>query len=330
MMLQKRAIKTADGRKAISEVASVQADGIAAAITAANSEHKMGRHRPGRKVTRKRKSKRLQLAADGKMHSVQRERPELPSITVSVGGATFTRAHAEGSGHAMERLLRHGNNLEILCSEVRGVAQGAIRDGIYLPLDSTATASNRCLSLVHGLCFGIDARKFRAMGGRRMQSGSTAFKMMLLQFFRDVDFAGKVVGAAARDYFDALGPGGIVPAWPPGVRMAAGFAEVRGTRYRRDFDACSHSAELIVRCNLEEFILGAIDAAKAAMEQGRDSTDVEKYCYPPEGVLDMRKFRMPDGLPLKDGALFRSAIFQFFSDSEMANKAIKQALGEKK
>ena len=72
-----------------------------------------------------------------------------------------------------------------------------------------------------------------------------------------------------------------------------------------------------------------MDAAKLAVGNERRPSDAHLYCYPPEGVLDMRRFETVDGKPLKDEAMFRRAISQFFCDSEMVKKAIMQALSAK-
>ena len=333
MMLQKKRIKTEGARNEIPDAASPQHEGIVVTIKPRRGEkgefdrgfnyaQKTGKHKPG-KLARRKRGKRLKLLAG----VVGLERLELPTIYLSVEGTSYLRAHAEGKGRSQEILLRHGKNLETMVMEVRRVVQEAIRSGVFVPLDKTTTASNRGLTLIHGLCAdfeGVDARLFETTKGRQMHS-NFAFRMMLYQFFRHVHFAGKAVGVAAADYYRA---NKAAPSFHTEPQMASGFATVDGVYYNRHFPAGDREAELIVRLNLEKFIRGALSAAKAARGDGRDSRDTEKYCYPPEGSLSVRDFETPDGLPLKDNKLFRRAISQFFCDTEMVKQVIGQSLGK--
>jgi hypothetical protein len=330
MMVQQKRIKMEGIRKKISEVASPQPDGIATAIKPKRGEkakfdlgfnyEQKGKRK---KWKHKRRGKRIKLEAG----SVKRERQELPMISVCVEGAAFTRAHEEGKGRPQEVLLRHGENLANMVREVRRVALEAIFDGVYMPEDEAATASNRHLTLIQGLCTAkgaFNASLFKTTKGKTMLD-NFAFGMMVRQFFRDASFAGEVVGQACREYSEmkkaAASP--FVHSLP---MMAAGNATVDGIYYSRTFPAGNREAELLVRHNLEEFIRGVFSAVKMAKESGRSSRYLEKYCYPPDGVLDIGKFENADKTPLKGEELFRSAISQFFCDSEMVKKAIGQAL----
>jgi len=333
-MVQKGEIKTeGDGkgrRKRISEAASPQPEGIA--TTAKRGEKakfdlSFNYEQIGRRKRWRHKKKGRRIQAEGGL--VMRQKQERPASTVELDGCAYVRSY-QAKGAAFETLLRHGGNLSNMVSEVKRVTKQALSDGVYKPLAPTDTASNRHLTLIHGLCNdanGVDARLFFTTKGKQMAK-NFSFTMMVYQFFRDVDFAGKVVGAAAKEHSAAGEAGAKAPEWHE-ARMAAGFATVAGTYYNRSFPAGDLEAERIVRRNLEIFIIGAMGAAKAAMEQGRDSRDVEKYCYPPDGTLRMRELDALDGKPLKDEAMFRRAISQFFLDSEMVEKAVKQALGMK-
>lgn len=334
-MLQTRKIKKADERKNVSDVASPEPEGIATTIKlkrgekarfdlAFNSEQK------GKRWRHKPKKKRIVPANKKGQKVVSRERPELPTINVTVDGTTYTRAHEEGKGRAQEVLLRHGDNLENMVREVRRITFEALSDGVYKPEDTTMTACNRGLTLIQGLCTekgAFNASLFETTEGKPMQD-NFAFGMMVRQFFRDASFAGEVVGQASREYSE-MKNAAAAPSFHTEPQMAAGFATVDGTYYRRTFPTGDREAELIVRRNLEEFVRGAISAVKMAAEQERSPQDAESYCYPPEGVLEMRKFETVDHQPIKDETLFRRAIAQFFYDSEMVKKATRQALSEK-
>ena len=329
MIVQKGKIKTEGERKRIPDVASVQPDGIATAVkpkekAAFDLQFNFEQKGKRREWKHKKPGKRLKIEGG----SVKRERSELPIITVAVDGVTFTRAHEEGKGRRQEALIRYGSNLENMVLEVKRVTFAALFDGTYAPEDDTMAASNRHLSLIAGLCTekgALDASLFETTQGKQMLN-NFAFSMMVRQFFRDVDFAGKVVGWAAREYSELKTekPLSVIPTM---VRMASASATVDGVPYTRTFPAGDREAEQIVRRNLELFVKGAMEAAKLAVAQERRASDAHLYCYPPEGVLDMRNFETVDGEPLKDEAMFRRAISQFFCDSEMAKKAIKQALG---
>ena len=333
MMVQKKQIKPEGKRKRIPDVASPQPDGIATAAAPKRGEKaafdlqfNFEQKGKSKRWARKKPGKRLKI--DG--GSVKRERPELPIITVAVDGATFTRAHEESKGRPQEALLRHGSNLANMVREVKRVTFAALFDGTYKPEDDTMTASNRHLSLIAGLCAekgALDASLFETTQGKQMLN-NFAFGMMVRQFFRDVDFAGKVVGWASQEYreLNKEKPLSVIPTM---VRMASTSATVDGVPYTRTFPTGDREAEQIVRRNLELFVKGAMEAAKLAVENERRPSDAHLYCYPPEGVLDMRKFETVDGKPLNDEAMFRRAISQFFCDSEMAKKAIKQALDKK-
>jgi len=336
MNVRQKQIKTSDApdkRQAIPNAASPLPEGISTLARGARGKFdkafNYGRVGKRRRLKRNKPNRRLEIGARQGAMIVGRERRALPTITVSADGTSFTRAHEEGKGRSQEVLLRHGNNLENMVREVRRVVFEALFSGIYQPQDETATASNRHLFLIQGLCTekgALDASLFFTTKGIKMRN-NFAFGMMVRQFFREVDFAGKVVGWASREYY-AEKKANPLQVIPPVVRMAPAQTTVGGIYYRRSFPAGDREAELIVRHNLSEFVKGAMPAAKEAKSLGQNSRQVEPHCYPPDGVLKMRNFSMPGGKPMKDDALFRRAISQFFCDSEMARKAISQAIGK--
>ena len=332
MMIQAKEIKTGGKRKKIQDVAFPRQEGITTTIKPKRGEkakfdlkfnyEQVGKRKRWKHKTR---SKRIKLDAGIGNVTVKRERSELPAVNVSVDGAIFTRAHEE-KGRSQEALLRHGENLENMVREVKRVVIDAIFDGVYQPEDTAMIASNRHLELIRGLCTAKGAfnpSPFKTTIGKPMLD-NFAFSMMAWQFFRDVRFAGEVVGQASRECSE-LKKAATSPSVHSLPMMASGNATVDGVYYSRTFPAGNREAELFVRHNLEEFIRGVFSAVKMAKGDGRSSRYLEKYCYPPEGALDIRNFANPDKTPIKE-ELFRSAISQFFCDSEMVRKAVGQAL----
>jgi hypothetical protein len=156
----------------------------------------------GKRKTPKRKPKGRRLRLDGSL--VKKERRELPAVTVVVEGTAFIRAHEEGKGRSQEAILRHGENLANMVAEVQRVTREAIRDGKFLPQEEALGFANRKSPVwqIYQLCTeqgAMDASQFTTTKGIQMKE-NTAFRMVVFQFFRDVDFAGKVVGQASRDY----------------------------------------------------------------------------------------------------------------------------------
>ncbi|MFA5929931.1 MAG: hypothetical protein WC861_03550 [Candidatus Micrarchaeia archaeon] len=317
MMAIRKQIKKDGKRMEIPDVAPVQSESILIKVPRGKNKEfdlQVNYEETGRRIrlTHKKRGRRLKLEAWRKSILVVKERKEIPTISVAVEGHAYSRAHVEARGYAQERSLRHGKNLETMVLAVRHLVQSAIKDGVYLPLDRTCIASNRGLSLIHGLCAGVtglNTHLFQTMGGKQMKNGF-GFKMIILQFFRDSGFAGEVVAQAARDYY--------------AQRQKFSEQEKLG------------AADMVARHNLHAFSIHLYNSVIAGIEEGylnfktgevgakNSIHDVEAY-FRRDASL-MRECSMPNGASIQSERFFSRAVDSFFHNTELAAKIIGMAI----
>lgn len=156
------------------------------------------------KGKRKPAGKRLAITHKDGLLNVSIARPQLPAVKFTLGGFHYVRSGTVQGNYSMEKILRHGSNLETFVKGVRRIAKEGLSSGELLVKREFPNPKNKGLSDLEGMCRkvdegGLNPSDFTDTKGNRMKANQ-AFGYLIRQFFADIDFAQKVFSRAHSDY----------------------------------------------------------------------------------------------------------------------------------